>query len=294
MVALTTEEPLGLVLDTDIGTDVDDLLALALVLGSPELALRGVTTVYGDVVLRARMVLRALRMTGVSEVPVALGRSAPRSGREVFWAGHEGRLMPDLDREDVDGSSDGVALLAGSPLAVAIGPLTDLGEAVTSPGARIQHAVVMGGNFAPGDIEHNVKCDVDAAVAVVESGVALTMVGIDQTERVALDRPAADRIRAAGGLGEVIAAEMRQFEDFLGRDHTVPHDPLAVLTLVRPDLFRFEQGRVRVEPAGPDAGRTDFTPDADGLHRVVTDVQAEAAAEEIVRRVLAGIGARRP
>jgi purine nucleosidase len=198
--------------------------------------------------------------------------------------------MPDLEREDVDGSQDAVALLAASPIAVAIGPLTDLGEAVTAPGSRIEHAVVMGGNFAPGDVEHNVKCDVDAAVAVVESGVPLTLVGIDQTERVALDRSAADRIRSAGDLGGIIAAEMRQFEEFLGRGYTVPHDPLAVLTLARPELFRFEQGRVRVEPAGPDAGRTDFTPDPGGPHRVVTDVQAEAAAEEIVRRVLAGIG----
>jgi purine nucleosidase len=294
MVAQTTEEPLGLVLDTDIGTDVDDLLALALILGSPELALRGVTTVYGDVLLRARIVLRALRMAGGPAVPVAPGRSDPRSGREVFWAGHEGRLMPDLDQEDVDGSRDGVALLAGNPLAVAIGPLTDLGEAVAAPGTRIDRAVVMGGDFAAGEIEHNVKCDVDAAVTVFESGVPLTVVGIDQTERVALDRSAADRIRAAGALGEIIAAEMRQFEDFLGRGHTVPHDPLAVLTLVRPDLFRFEQGRVRVQPAGPEAGRTDFTPDPEGPHRVVTDVEADAASEEILRRVLAGIGDDRP
>ena len=54
MAGETSEGPLRLVLDTDIGTDVDDVLALAVLLGSPELRLAGVTTVYGDVLLRAR------------------------------------------------------------------------------------------------------------------------------------------------------------------------------------------------------------------------------------------------
>jgi purine nucleosidase len=282
-------EPQSFVLDTDIGSDVDDLLALAVVLGSPELALTGVTTVYGDVLLRARMVRRALRMAGGPDVPVAAGRSATRSGRPVWWAGHEGRLMPDLDQEQVDPSLDAVALLAASPLVVAIGPLTDLAGAVEAPGARIERAVVMGGDFGSARAEHNILSDVDAAVAVARSGVGLVMIGLDQTERVRLKRAAADAFEALGGLGRILAAEMRQFQDYLGRDHTVPHDPLAVLTLARPDLFRLEAGTVSVEPAGPDAGRTRFEPDPAGRHAVVTDVDVERAAAEIVRRVLVAL-----
>ena len=51
-----------IIFDTDIGTDVDDCLALALILSSPELQLEGVTCVYGDVDLRARMVIKLLRL----------------------------------------------------------------------------------------------------------------------------------------------------------------------------------------------------------------------------------------
>ncbi len=51
----------NLILDTDIGTDADDALALTAILGSPELELTGVTTGYGDVLLRARMVARLAR-----------------------------------------------------------------------------------------------------------------------------------------------------------------------------------------------------------------------------------------
>ena len=289
MAARDGGEPQRFVLDTDIGSDVDDLLALAVVLGSPELALAGVTTVYGDVLLRARIVRRALAMTAGPDVPVAAGRSATRSGRDVWWAGHEGRLMPDLDEEQVDPSLDAVGLLAASPLVVAIGPLTNLAAAVEAPEARIERAVIMGGDFGSAGTEHNIRCDVDAAVAVVGSGIGLTMIGLDQTERVRLERAAAEAFDRAGGLGRILVAEMRQFQEYLGRDHTVPHDPLAILSLARPDLFRIETGTIRIEPDGPDAGRTVFDPAPDGPHAVVTDVDVEESAAEIVRRVLVAL-----
>src|SRR5690349_2330079 len=81
-----------LLLDTDIGTDVDDLLALALALNSPELELIGVTCVYGDVDLRARIAARALDLFGgVDHVPVTRGAREPLlRTRPVYWAGHEG------------------------------------------------------------------------------------------------------------------------------------------------------------------------------------------------------------
>ena len=66
-----------LILDTDIGTDVDDCLALAVILGSPEVQLEGVTCVYGDVLLRARMVHELLQLAGRSDVPVMLGARLP-------------------------------------------------------------------------------------------------------------------------------------------------------------------------------------------------------------------------
>jgi len=64
------------ILDTDIGTDVDDCMALALLLGSPEVELAAVTTVYADVLLRARMVLKLLALRGRTDVPVAAGAAS--------------------------------------------------------------------------------------------------------------------------------------------------------------------------------------------------------------------------
>src|SRR5215467_10346800 len=83
--------PIRVILDTDIGTDVDDCLALALILASPELQLEGVTCVYGDALLRARMVRKLLRLAGREEVPVYVGAEKPLlCRRPVYWAGHEG------------------------------------------------------------------------------------------------------------------------------------------------------------------------------------------------------------
>ena len=83
-------------LDTDIGSDVDDSLALAMILGSPHLGLQIVTTVYGDTAFQARIVHRAYALAGRSPPPIAAGARETRSGKPVWWAGHEGALMADL------------------------------------------------------------------------------------------------------------------------------------------------------------------------------------------------------
>ena len=78
-----------ILLDTDLGSDVDDKLALALLWGSPEVGVRGVCTRYGDPALRARIVLGMAELVGRS-VAVAGSESASASGRAVWWAGIEG------------------------------------------------------------------------------------------------------------------------------------------------------------------------------------------------------------
>jgi purine nucleosidase len=92
-----------IIFDTDIGTDVDDCLALALILSSPELQLEGVTCVYGDVDLRARMVIKLLRLRNHPELPVMVGASEPLLGlRPVFWPGHEGLGLLEPEDEAIE------------------------------------------------------------------------------------------------------------------------------------------------------------------------------------------------
>jgi len=275
------------VLDTDLGTDVDDVLALATLLGSPELQLDGVTTVYGDTLLRARMVSRVASVAGRAVGPVVPGRVEPRSGREVYWAGHEGALMEDLDREQVSSWYDATEVLAASRTVLAIGPLTNLAEALERPHHVIQELVLMGGEFAEGRVEHNIRCDVAAASVVFASGLPTTVIGLDQTTRIHLGKEVLGRFEAAGELGHLLAEEMRVYWKFRDQDYNVPHDPAAVLMLVEPSLFTFASGYITVVPEGPDEGRTDFTADPAGPHRIVTDLDPKAAAGAITARILA-------
>src|ERR1700730_14965412 len=131
--------PLPVLLDTDIGTDVDDCLALALLLGSPELEPIGITCVYGDVALRARMVHKLLTLAGKPDVPVRLGVREPLLGqRAVYWAGHEGvglldaadLELPLADEHAIDFLVRTVLDRPGAIHLVAIGPLTNIALAV--------------------------------------------------------------------------------------------------------------------------------------------------------------------
>ncbi|ADB33548.1 Inosine/uridine-preferring nucleoside hydrolase [Kribbella flavida DSM 17836] len=268
-------------LDTDIGTDVDDVLALATIFGSPELDLAAITTVYGDTLLRARMAARVTSVAGREPGPIVPGRAGPRSGREVWWPGHEGALLPELDLEKVT-DADPIHLLATSPTVVAIGPLTNVAEAVELPGCTVEQLYLMGGDFSGSRTEHNVRCDIDAAAAVFATELPATVIGLEQTLRLQLGGAVVTEIGRAGPLGRLLAAEMRQFWKFTEQDSNVPHDPAAVLMVTDPELFTFVTGRIDVDPTG----LTRFTPAATGPHRIVTDLDPRRVARRIVDRIL--------
>lgn len=289
------------VLDTDLGSDVDDALALAQLAGLPGIDLLGVTTVYGDTLLRARLARRYLSLAG-RDVPVHAGLSEPFSGREVWWAGHEGSLHTGLAEEAVDGH-DAVGFLLDAVLArpgevdiVAIGPLTNLAAAIERD-ARFAPAVrglwVMGGAFGTGEPEHNLRSDVVAARRVFDARIPTVVTGLEVTRTIEIRGDRLERIAGAGALGEALRADIAQWWEFWAEEWNVPHDPVTVLTLVRPDLFGFsEPGRIELVPSGEDVGRSTFVPDPDGWIRIATTVRSEEAGDEIVAAIRrAGTGA---
>lgn len=273
-------------LDTDIGTDVDDLLAIAMIIGSPELELEAVCTVYGDVHLRAQIVAAVFAAIGRPAPPIALGERETRSGRTVWWAGHEGETIEALAAYTYVADLDGVTQLAAAGTVAAIGPLTDVAAALEVANHSIRRIVLMGGEFTEGIVEHNILCDVAAADAVFRSGIPVLAVGLEQTERIRLAHVELDRIAAAGPLGAMIGAEMRRFWSFTDRDYNVPHDPIAVLALARPELFEIAPGVISVQRDGTEAGLTRFAASVDGPHAIVVDMDADAVAAEILERIL--------
>ena len=257
-----------LLLDTDIGTDVDDALALALLIAEPDVDLVGVTTVHGHAPLRAAIARSLLDVSAKRHVPVVAGRSAPlrRSSVDGFhwnemW-GHEGagvlsdaeRQVPDDDptREDAARFILDAAERAPEPLAVVtVGPVTNLALALQmEPGlaGALGPVTIMGGIVErhmvawPATFETNLNSDPLAAAIVLGSGLDITLVPLEVTLQVYLDRADRDRLAADGGpvsqkLVRLIAEMRDPFGAFAARygldgshfdERTYLHDPLAV------------------------------------------------------------------
>ncbi|MCG5212193.1 nucleoside hydrolase [Streptosporangium soli] len=288
--------PRRVILDTDLGSDVDDVLALAVLLGSPEVDLLGCTTVYGDTRLRSRLTKRFVRLAG-RRVTVVPGEAETLANRPVWWAGHEGALHDDLADESVDDDGDAADFLTGEVArapgqvdVVAVGPLTNIARAIQADpefARRVRRLWIMGGRFDGTRPEHNIGCDPEAASIVFGSGAPITVTGLEITTTVRLEAGDVAAIAAAGPFGRAMEAEIRQWWRFRESEWNSPHDPVAVLTMLTPELFAFSpDGTVSVTTDGAKPGSTVFTPGA-GATRVTTEADGAGVAAEIVRRIVA-------
>lgn len=295
----------NVIFDTDIGTDVDDALALGVLLGSPEINLVGITTVYGDTVLRGQLAKRLARSAKADfAIPVAPGAEETLSTRPVWWPGHEGTLHRGLEDETIEPRNSGVEFLLGmvngseEPLDIlAVGPLTNIALALRADAdfaSKVGTVYIMGGDFSQEErvAEHNFKCDAVAAKEVFESDLNIVVVGLDMTQRVALRAADVDAIEGAGELGKLLKGEIAQFWEFHGKPWNNPHDPIAALSLLEPELCTTEPVRITVHTEDNE-GYLDWVPDSDSKVRVVTSIKDEDVRKAITNRIIsAGTAAR--
>ncbi|MBW3633002.1 MAG: nucleoside hydrolase [Chloroflexi bacterium] len=225
--------PIPVVIDTDIGADPDDALALVLALASPEVDVRGVTIVSGDVDLRARMAARLLGMAGRQEIPVFRGQGVPLDPtRDPAMTGTEGQGLLDLPYEGPEATID--ETFAPDWLAeesrrrpfhlVAIGPLTNVALALgQDPGlaGRLLGLTAMGGLLDARSMpvawqrdirergpaawpDYNTVSDPTAALAVARSMNTITWVTLDVTMRAPLRAMARDALLPNTPLGAAL------------------------------------------------------------------------------------------
>jgi len=252
-------ERLPVILDTDIGTDIDDAFALALALASPEIELRGVTTVSADAYTRALIACRLLHAAGRGDVPVAAGR--PRrpepENKGQFRYGIEGDFPNSPVTEPAaEFLYRKLQAEPGKITLVTIGDLTNVGRLLTEhPEAKpwIRRIVVMGGavrvgyNGKPPAVwEWNIRSDIRAARVVFSSGVPLLVAPLDAT-MVRLEEPLRGRIFAAGTrLGNELQALYR----FWGKPTPVLFDPVALTLTFRESFCTIEDLRLEVDSEG--------------------------------------------
>lgn len=288
-----------ILLDTDLGSDVDDELALALLWGSPEADLVGVCTTYGDVGVRARIVA-AMAALAHRPVTIAPGQSATLSGREIWWAGHEGDAYGELPPGPPDPStwakpSPGALLLsnhaAGAHI-LAISPLASVATAIALGLDGIAGITIMGGEWSDPTVgEHNLASDSVAARQVLTSALPITVIGLEGTRQVHFEEPEIARFAACGPLGSIIAGEMRSWMARWDEPFEVPHDPLTALALLEPHLFEFAAPcAVSVSDGsdGPEGAVRRL--DQRGTVRVATAVDVPAARTSTADRIARGLG----
>jgi purine nucleosidase len=186
------------IIDTDIGDDIDDVLAVGLALSSPELKILGITSACGDTALRARLLDRLLCETGRSDIPVAVGIEKHGPGQGAFSQARWAARQPAKPHPGaVDFLLDQIRQHPGEITLIAIAPETNLGAALERDPAtfkKLKRIVLMGGSIRRGyddlgyapdhgpDAEYNIAMDIPAAQAVFRSGVPLFIMPLDSTQ----------------------------------------------------------------------------------------------------------------
>jgi len=257
-----------IVIDCDPGHD--DAIAILLALSSPEVELRGITTVAGNQTLdkTTRNALKVLELAGRTDVPVAAGADAPlkrplRVAANVHGeTGLDGPDLPEPTTKVVDAhAADFLAeLIEPGVVLVPVGPLTNVAlllQRHPDVRNRLERIVWMGGAIAEGNVtpaaEFNAFVDPEAAAIVFGSGIPVTMIGLDVTHKALFTRAHADRLRDAGAAGRAVAELSDFFQRFhesrYGFDGSPIHDALAVAHVIDPTLVTTLNCNIAIETA---------------------------------------------
>jgi purine nucleosidase/pyrimidine-specific ribonucleoside hydrolase len=249
-------------IDCDPGQD--DAIALLLALASPELDVLGVTTVAGNQTLdkTTTNALRVLELAGREDISVAAGADRPLEGELVTAAdahgetGLDGPDLPPPRREALEEHAvDFLAERAEGAVLIALGPLTNVALLLERRAERPERIVLMGGAIAEGNMtpsaEFNIWVDPEAAHRVFTSGLDVTMMGLDVTNRAVLTDEHAARLRDAGRVGAAVAAMLDFYLGFYlaAYDHggAPIHDAVAVAHIIRPELLETLERHVEID-----------------------------------------------
>lgn len=272
--------PIAVILDTDIGDDIDDTWALALLLKSPELDLKLVVGDYGEAQYRAKLLAKYLERAGRSDVPVGIGLDiAPRGdGRQAAW-------IKDYDLKSYPGKvhTNGVQAIIDTVMnstqtvtLICIGPVPNIAEALKREPRIAQHARFVGmhgsvrggyGGAKQPIAEWNVKCDPKALQQVFALPWDITITPLDTCGLVTL--PAAKYRRVLESTNRIAADLITNYRAWLVNEPTLQqnmadhhsstlYDAVAVYLAIREDLCVMEKVGIRVT----DDGMTIIDPNA--------------------------------
>ena len=261
-----------IIFDTDPGTD--DALALMLALNSPELDVRAITVVPGNVTASQGLenALRLVSLANRCDIPIAAGAQHPLFQKLVtaeFWHGKNGlanvELPPSKCKVDSHFGPDLIIqMVHASPheiTLVSVGPLTNIALAVLKDPSivpLVKEVIIMGGSISGGNVnasaEANIYNDPEAAQIVFQAGWPLIMVGLDVGDKTLFSKKYLDQLsQTHGPINDFIYAVGKYLIDLsaqFGSPGTPMYDPLAVGVVIDATLVKSPEMHVDVETRG--------------------------------------------
>jgi purine nucleosidase len=264
------------IIDTDIGMDIDDAFALALALDSPELQILGFTTASGDTLARAKIIDRMLGESGRADIPVAVG--IPTNPPDASWPegiigmqrryGEVGRFAKAAHPQAVDFILEKIRQYPGQVTLVAIGSLSNVGALIdrdVNTFRKLKRVVMMGGHVAPVEDdagqphgpapEYNILLDIHSAQKLFGCGIPIYVMPLDSTNSLALDEVKRHRVFSTA---TALTDSLGLLYLLWNNGTPILYDAMAVSFVTRPDLCPVEPMHLSVD----DAGVTRATPGA--------------------------------
>jgi len=247
-----------IILDTDIGTDVDDAIALMYCLNNPEIELLAVTTVHGNAQLRAKI---AKKYIEDRKIPVAAGIDKPLAKKETYWMGHEGKGTLDGTEESFEQGAVDLLYKTISTnkdaALVCIGPLTNIAALLQQkPEVKRQikeiyfmgSAVEKKGMFIPNYEKHNIKVDPEAADIVFNSGIELKIITTELSKGISISKEEFKELKDnRKPFTEYLYQNAMHYMEARKQEVCYLYDPLTALAAAEPELIRFEtKGKISV------------------------------------------------
>lgn len=260
------------IIDTDMGDDVDDAFALGLAVKSPEFEILGVTTTFGETELRAKLVDRFLGELGRTDIPVMAGKPTAATPMSQRKYADYGQFAKKSHGDAAEFLLDQIRKYPGEITLIGIGPLMNVGAAIDKDAAtfrKLKRVVIMGGSIRKGygDFgynepvppmpEWNILNDVVSAQKLFSSGVPLFVMPLDSTQLKL------DEVKRAFLFtrGNPMTDQLTILYHLWAQQTPTLFDPMAVAFAVKPELCPVtplhirvdEKGFTREEPGTPNA-----------------------------------------
>jgi inosine-uridine nucleoside N-ribohydrolase len=257
-----------IIIDSDIGDDIDDAFALGLALSSPEFEILGVSASFGDTPARARMLDRMLGELGRSDIPVAMGAPANVNLNAFTQRRYAegGSFARATHANSVDFILDQARKYPGQVTLVAIGPLPNIGAMIDKDAGafrKLKRVVIMGGNIRPlldpygaaapiaPHPEWNIKNDIASAQKLFTVGVPLLVMPLDSTANLKLHEVARTALLAHGTmLTNILAGLYYEWSAATRSPTPILYDPMTLAALLEPSLCPLTPMHIAVDDAG--------------------------------------------